>query len=124
MPPNPVAMLAASMNRTRCHLGSQAGDVVADLEVEHLGAVDLRQPQQRERHGNGLHDGAHAEPHLERVRIVAVGGGLGFVIERAVEHESAGDLPFRQDRPAESVEGAGRQALRAVRPAGGRAAAR
>ena len=47
---------------------------------------------------------------IELVRGSAV-RWFRFVIERAIEHEPAGDLPLRQDRPAEAVEGTRRQAL-------------
>ena len=94
----------------------EARHEIADLERQHPRSVHLRKAQQRKGSKHALRHRANAEPHLERIRILAV-RGLGFlIIKSAALYQRHGHLPLGVDRPAEAVERAGRHGFQQFTP--------
>ena len=84
-------------------------DQIAGAQVQYLRAVQLREPQQRQRRGHALHHRAHAEAHFQWIRKRPVGCRRLLVVQHAAAHQRGRHLPLRQQRPAESCQRARRQ---------------
>src|SRR6185437_11916132 len=94
----------------------ESRDVVTDPQRENVRAVYLREPQERERRPDALHDGADTEPHLERIRIVAAWCRRFQMIDRAVADEGGENAPLLAYRPSESIQSTGWYIADEIRP--------
>ena len=118
---------AAEATETARHIGGvdetdpaplrmQAGHMVTDPQVEHIGPVGLGEAKQRERCRDALHHRAHAEPHLERIGVGTLWRARCLVVERAAVDDRVDHLPLGPQRSTEGRERARRELLLEFRP--------
>ncbi len=115
--PTEAARHVGSIDETNAPiLRMDALDVVSDPQVQYIRAVDFREPQQRQRSADTLHDRAHPEPHLERIRVVAAGCRRFLVVKGPIADQGGLHTPFLIQRAAETGERPGRKIANQIAP--------